>query len=86
MPITINMAKARSIHLAEIRRVRDQELIKQDRAWMLAVEAGDTAAQAIIAADKQALRDIPATIDLMTGVDGPEALMGLWPTRLPDRE
>ena len=30
MPINVNMTKARAIHLAEIRRVRNEELAKED--------------------------------------------------------
>ena len=86
MPINVNMTKARAIHLAEIRRVRDAELVKKDVPFMRAVEAGDTDAQATIGAAKQVLRDLPATFDLTTGVDTPEKLKAKWPTELPARE
>jgi hypothetical protein len=85
MPINVNMTKARAIHLAEIRRVRDAELVKKDVPFMRAVEAGDTSAQATIATEKQVLRDIPATFDL-TDAGTPELLKAKWPTELPDRE
>jgi hypothetical protein len=81
-----DMDKARAIHLAEIRRVRDEELVKLDIPWMKAVEDGDTDAQATIKANKQTLRDIPATFDITTGVDTPEKLKAKWPTELPARE
>ena len=86
MPINVNMTKARAIHLAEIRRVRNLELAAKDIPWMKAVEAGDTSAQTTIATEKQVLRDIPATFDLTTDVDTPEKLKAKWPTELPDRE
>ena len=86
MPININMTKARAIHLAEIRRVRNEELVKEDVTFMRAVEAGDTDAQATIKTKKQTLRDIPATFDITTDVDTPEKLKAKWPTELPARE
>ena len=86
MPINVNMTKARVIHLTEIRRVRNEELVKEDVTFMRAVEAGDTSAQATIATKKQTLRDIPATFDITTGVTTPELLKAKWPTELPARE
>lgn len=86
MPINVNMSKARAIHLAEIRRVRNAELVKKDVPFMRAVEVGDTDAEATIATEKQALRDIPATFDITTGVDTPEKLKAKWPDELPARE
>jgi len=84
MPINVNMTKARAIHLAEIRRVRNAELVKEDVTFMRAVEAEDTDAQATIKTKKQTLRDIPQTFDLTT--DTPEQLKALWPDELPARE
>jgi hypothetical protein len=86
MPVVVNMTKARAIHLAEIRRVRNAELVKLDVPFMRAVEASDTSAQATIGAEKQTLRDIPATFDITTGVTTPEALKLKWPAELPARE
>jgi hypothetical protein len=82
MPVNVNMTKARAIHLAEIRRVRNLELVAKDITFMRAVESGDTDAQTTIGTEKQVLRDIPATFDL-TDAATPEALKGLWPTELP---
>lgn len=81
MPVRVNMAKARAIHLAEIRRVRDAELAALDIPFMRAIEAGDRDAQAMIAQQKQTLRDIPQTFDLTT-VRTPEQLKALWPDGL----
>ena len=86
MPINVNMTKARAIHLEEIRRVRNEELVKEDVTFMRAVEDGDTDAQATIKTKKQALRDIPATFDITTDVDTPETLKAKWPAELPARE
>ena len=84
MPINVNMTKARAIHLTEIRRVRNEELVKEDVTFMRAVEAGDASAQSTVATKKQVLRDIPQTFDLTT--DTPEQLKAKWPTELPARE
>lgn len=83
MPINVNMSKARAIHMNVIRGVRDAELAALDLPYMRALEAGDTAAQARIARDKQTLRDIPQTFDL--AARSPEQLKGKWPVELPAR-
>ena len=85
MPIGVNMTKARAIHLAEIRRVRNTELVKEDINMLKAIEAGDAAAQSTVATKKQVLRDIPATFSL-DGYADPTALKGAWPSELPARE
>ena len=85
MPINVNLTKARAIHLAEIRRVRNAELVKEDVTFMRAAEAGDAGAQATSKTKKQTLRDIPAIFDITTGVDTPEKLKAKWPTELPAR-
>ena len=86
MPVNVDMTKARAIHLEEIRKVRNAELVKEDVTFMRAVEDGDTDAQATIKAKKQTLRDLPATFDITTDVDTPEQLKEKWPTELPARE
>ena len=86
MPVNVDMTKARAIHLAEIRKVRDAELVKKDVTFMRAVEAGDASAQSTIGTEKQVLRDLPATFDITTDVDTPEKLKAKWPTELPERE
>ena len=86
MPINVNMAKARIVHLTEIRRVRNAELVAKDVTFMRAVEAGDTSSQSAIATEKQVLRDIPASFDITTGVTTPEQLKARWPSELPARE
>ena len=85
MPINVNMGKARVIHMDAIRVVRNAELVAKDVTFMRAVEAGDASAQSTIGAEKQTLRDLPATFDITTGVDTPEKLKAKWPSELPDR-
>jgi hypothetical protein len=81
MPINVDMAKARAIHMDAIRVVRDAELVAQDIKFMRAVEAGDTGAQATIATQKQVLRDIPQTFDLKSART-PAQLKERWPFEL----
>ena len=74
MPIGINLNKAKEIHKDKIREVRKPLLEAEDIAFMRAVEAADTAAQASAAARKQALRDVTNIVDnatiTATDVDG----------------
>lgn len=58
MSIRINIDKAKAIKLDQLRAERAPKLAALDLAFMRAVERGDTAEQASIAAQKQALRDI----------------------------
>jgi hypothetical protein len=58
MSIIINIDKAKAIKLDQLRAERAPLLAALDLAFMRAVEQGDTAKQASIAAEKQALRDI----------------------------
>ena len=85
MPVNVNMTKARAIHLEEIRRVRNEELVKEDVTFMRAIEAEDADAQAAIKTKKQTLRDLPATFSL-DGYGDPDTLKAAWPTQLPARE
>jgi len=84
MPININMGKARTIHLAEIRRVRDAELVRLDESFLRAVESGDTEEQAAIADMKQTLRDIPQVFNIGSA-STPTQLKARWPSILPNR-
>lgn len=58
--IKINMIKARDIHRATLRSQRNIKLSILDVSYMRAMEKGDADAMKEIAAQKQALRDIPA--------------------------
>ena len=78
--VRVNMPKARDIHMDKIREMRNKELAKKDIEYMRALEADDGSSTAI-AAEKQALRDIPQTFDLTT--DTPEELKEKWPEGLP---
>ena len=79
----VNMAKARVVHMDRIRVMRDKELVEKDLELLKAMESGDSSAEATIKTDRQALRDIPQTFDITTGVDTPEQLKAKWPAGLP---
>jgi hypothetical protein len=74
--LTVDMPKARAIHMDRIRVVRDKELARLDIEQL---KGSDVAAQ------KQALRDIPQTFDL-TAATTPDDLKALWPADLPKGE
>jgi hypothetical protein len=58
MSIRINIDKAKAIKLDQLRAERAPKLAALDLAFMRAVERGDLLAQARLAAEKQALRDV----------------------------
>ena len=86
MPVSVDMTKARVIHMNRIRVVRNAELVAKDITFMRAVEAGDASAQSTIGTEKQVLRDLPTTFDITTDTGTPELLKAKWPTELPARE
>jgi hypothetical protein len=81
--IRVNMDKAREIKKDMVRAERAPKLEALDVEFMRAVEVGDAAAQATIAAKKQALRDAtddPVIINAAT----PEELKEATPAALID--
>lgn len=80
MAITVNMTKARTIHLTEIRRVRNKELGKLDIEWFKANDSGKVGVES----QRQTLRDIPETFNL-SAPSTADALKALWPSDLPER-
>lgn len=80
--IVHHMPKAREIHLAQVREVRDRKLAELDQQFMRALEKDDKQEQKRVAAEKQALRDLPATIDVEKAATV-EDLKALWPANLP---
>ena len=83
--IVHDLPKARAIHMDRIRAVRNEELTKRDITFLRAVEAGDTDAQATIAAEKQTLRDTPQTFDITSNITTLPQLRDAWPIELPAR-
>lgn len=81
--INVNMDKAREIKKDMIRAERNPKLAALDVDFMRAVEQGDTALQAEIAAKKQALRD--ATDDpAIASATTPDELKAVVPTALQE--
>ena len=79
--VVTDMAKARAIHLDRIRKVRDKKLQELDVQSIRAIEDKDVPTENRIKAEKQVLRDLPATFDL-TPATNTDELRGLWPTEL----
>lgn len=79
--VSVNMDKARNIHMDRIRVARDAKLAALDVDTMKAVGKGDNVARDAVESQKQALRDIPQTLDL-TVAKTPEELKAIWPSEL----
>ena len=79
MSIIINPDKAKAIWKDKWREARNPKLSALDVEFMRAVEAGDSAKQAEIAAKKQALRDVTSTP--IVG-NTPEEIKAVWPNIL----
>jgi hypothetical protein len=77
-----DLAKAKEIHLGRIRRARETTLGKLDRDWMKATGQGNKPNADAIEAERQALRDLPVTVDLDSATTI-EELKALWPANLP---
>ena len=63
MPLIINHQKAQDLTRDRLRQERGSLLLEQDVLYMRAQEAGEPTTA--IVAEKQRLRDIPATVDGM---------------------
>jgi len=77
--IIVNPDKAKAIWKDKWREARKPLLASLDIEFMKAVESADTAKQAEIAAQKQALRDVT-----QTEINGntPEEIKAVWPSVL----
>ena len=67
MPLIINHQKAQGLTKERLRQERVRLLQEQDILYMRANEAGESTTA--IVAEKQRLRDIPATVDAMETLD-----------------
>ena len=72
------MARARDLQRYRIRRKRKAKFRELDAQHLRALEAGDTAALASIAAAKKKLRDAPAHPDI-DAAQTPDQLKAAWP-------
>lgn len=82
--ISIDMDKARALHRARLRIVRKPLLDALDLAWKRAMEAGDAKRAAAVAAEQQALRDLPAD-PAIDAAKTPEQLLAALPDGVADR-
>jgi hypothetical protein len=80
--VTVDMPKARVLHMDHIRRARQPVLDQLDKDWMKATGQRKSAEADAIEAQRQVLRDIPQTLDL-TQAATPDELKALWPVELP---
>lgn len=78
--VDIDLDKAKEIHLARVREVRNSELTKTDPEFIKALSKGDSTKE--IEATKQALRDIPQNLDV-SKIETVEDLIASWPKELP---
>jgi hypothetical protein len=76
------MDKARILHMERIRQARKSEFTRLDAEWMRATGQKDASLADQIEAERQALRDMPQTVDL-SKAKTPSALQKLWPKELP---
>lgn len=79
--IETDMAKAREIHRDHMRRVRKPLLEALDTEALRAIESGDTAELARVAARKQALRDVTKS-PAINAASTPTELKRMWPAIL----
>lgn len=79
MSIGINIEKAKEIQRDRWRAARTPILQALDVQYMQALESGDTAAQALIVAKKNELRDVT---DTTFPSDVPADIAALWPSCL----
>lgn len=78
--VSVDMPKARVIHMGRIREVRDSELKRLDQESLKNMESGSS--NTAVSNSKQRLRDIPQNFDL-SAFKTPQALKAAWPVGLP---
>ena len=81
--ISVDMPKARVIHMSRIREARNKKLDLLDKDWMKEMGQEGPPAADIIETRREALRNIPATFDL-DRYQTPEDLETAWPPDLSD--
>jgi hypothetical protein len=79
--IDLDMARCREIKRHQLRRLRGPQLEALDTQYLRALERGDAAEQAAIAAQKQALRDVTAD-PAIDAAHTPEELQAVMPAAL----
>lgn len=79
--VQVDMPLARTIRMQQLREVRNQKLAESDGPMMKAMESGDQATIDALKAKRQALRDLPNTLDLNSIADA-KILAELQPAEL----
>lgn len=79
--ISVDMPKAREIHLQRIREARNAKLEALDVETLKAIGAGDDTRRQEVEGIKQQLRDIPEEINL-DQYQTPDELQAFWPELL----
>jgi hypothetical protein len=79
--ITINMDKAKQIHLSRMRSARDVVFKQLDADRAIATDSGDQTVLASIKARATELRDITKHPDLLAAKN-PDELKAVWPACL----
>lgn len=83
--VTVDMPKARAIHLDRIRAEREVALAALDVEFSKAIGAKDQAAADAVEAKRQALRDLPASVaSILNAAATPEALKAIDPKQTVD--
>ena len=77
----VDMDRARSIWMANLKRVRNIKLSDLDIKSLMALESNDQVALADVLAKKKVLRDMKNTYDLSTAQTWQE-LLTMWPDYL----
>jgi hypothetical protein len=76
--ISVDRAKAEAIHMFNLRVQRDEMLSELDVPFQRALESKDVVEQDVIAAKKNALRDMPQNVD-MSLLDTPDKIKAFMP-------
>jgi hypothetical protein len=82
--ITVNMDKAKQIHLSRMRAAREVVFKQVDADRAIAADSGDPAAMASIKARAAELRDVTKHPDLLAAKT-PDEMKAVWPACLGSR-
>jgi|TARA_R110002020_G_C15889723_1_gene739958 hypothetical protein len=80
MAFSVNLTKARNLHIDSIRVIRNRELEKLDADYMKALEADDSSAQTTVKNKKIDLRNMPANVPAVGTFADADAVKAYWPS------
>jgi hypothetical protein len=81
--VLVDMARAREVHRAKLRKAREAELARLDVEYQRADETGNTIVKGQLTLAKQALRDLPQDPAIELAMT-PDQLKAAWPAVLPN--